>query len=56
METDPEIYGVPMSKWPTDELLYLPWSMVLHLTDEERQRILKRAKAEGLTRPTRKES
>lgn len=51
MLSDPHIIGVPMSKWPVDELLYLPWSAVAHLTDDEKRRILERAEREGVPRP-----
>jgi hypothetical protein len=37
------IAGVPLSQWPTDELMALPWHMVTHLTDEEKRGILDRA-------------
>ena len=48
---DPMILGVRMSQWPTDELLWLPWHAVSHLTDEEKRRILARARREGLIPP-----
>ena len=47
-----KIMGVPISSWPVDELLYLPWHMVSHLSDEEKRAILLRAEREGVPRPT----
>ena len=47
-ESDPEIWGVPMSKWPVDELLSLPWHAVAHLTDDDKRRIVERAVVEEL--------
>ena len=47
----PLILGVRMSQWPTDELLWLTWHAVSHLTDEEKRRILARARREGLIPP-----
>ena len=46
------ILGLPISKWDTEELLYMPWHMVAHLTDDEKRSILKRAEKEGIPRPT----
>ena len=47
-QSDPEVWGVPISQWPVDELMSLPWHAVAHLTDEEKQRIVDRAVAEEL--------
>lgn len=46
--SDPAIWGVPISQWPVDELLSLPWHAVEHLTAEEKQSIIDRAVAEGI--------
>jgi hypothetical protein len=49
--TETKILGVAISRWPVDELLYLPWHAVAHLTDDEKRGILARAKREGVERP-----
>ena len=49
-ESDPFILGVRVSQWPLDELLSLPWHMVAHLTEEEKKRILDKAKGSMVER------
>lgn len=45
MAIDPLIAGVELSKWPDDEIAFLPWTLMVGLTEEEQVAVSNRIRA-----------
>lgn len=41
-KADPLLLGVALSKWPEDEIAFMPWTFVIGLTDDEKAAVAER--------------